>query len=193
MYLSPLSSCPPKTQSIENLIFPVLVIISHLPPLVVFGTLILPVAVSVMNTLSLSRLPETFPVSVSMLSSAASHPFNSTLPVLLRMEHISVVSTVCKEIFPVLPLEDRFLQVILVIIVFPVDTLTAILLLQFTLVAVILPVEVERFIVSAEIFSTLIWPVLKETATSLKCKLSSSSTLPVLPLTRREEYSVFGR
>ena len=67
-----------------------------------------------------------------------------------------MVSTVCKEIFPVLPLEDRFLQVILVIIVFPVDTLTAILLLQFTLAAVILPVEVERFIVSAEIFSTLI-------------------------------------
>lgn len=50
--------------------------------------------------------------------------------------------TAFKEIFPVLPLEVRFLHVILVIYVFPVDTLTVRLSLQFTLATVILPVEV---------------------------------------------------
>ena len=43
---------------------PVAVLISHLPPVIVFGTLMLPVLVSVINTLSVSKVPETLPVLV---------------------------------------------------------------------------------------------------------------------------------
>ena len=48
--------------------------ISHLPPSAILGTLILPVSVLVINTLSISKLKVTLPVVVLTKISAASEP-----------------------------------------------------------------------------------------------------------------------
>ena len=61
--------------------FPVSVVSSHLPPLVVFGTLTLPVSVSAINTLSVRSVPVMFPVSVFIDISFASQASSITLPV----------------------------------------------------------------------------------------------------------------
>ena len=55
---------PDHFPSISILIFPVLLISSHLPPVVVPGTLTLPVEDFATKILSLNRLPEMLPVPV---------------------------------------------------------------------------------------------------------------------------------
>ena len=80
----------------DILIFPVSVIISHLPPLVVFGTSTRPVSVCAINTLSVRNVPVTFPVSVSTKISAASEPLNRMSPVLLLIESFSSAITLSK-------------------------------------------------------------------------------------------------
>lgn len=68
------------------LISPVLVVISHLPPVTVDGTLMLPVLVLVINILSVSKVPVTLPVEVLTVILLASQSLNLTLPVLLSIE-----------------------------------------------------------------------------------------------------------
>ena len=60
---------------------PVLVRISHMPPVMVFGTVTRPVSVTAINTFSLRRLPVTSPVSVKIVISDASLSFSHTSPV----------------------------------------------------------------------------------------------------------------
>ena len=79
--------------AIVILIFPVPVLISHFPPVAVFGTSTLPVPVSVINTLSVIKVPVTFPVVVFIYISAASHSPNFTFPVLLSKENVFAAIT----------------------------------------------------------------------------------------------------
>ena len=112
--------------------FPVLVVISHLPPLAVLGTLMLPVEVSVINTFSLSREPVTLPVLVLMNSSPASQPCRSMLPVVLSNEKACEAITFVSATLPVLPSVARLLQVVSVIVSLPVLTFAEISPLQVT-------------------------------------------------------------
>ena len=114
------------------LISPVSVVISHFSSAIIFGTSTLPVSVSTKNTLSVSKFPLTFPVSVFTKISLASQSLNFISPVLLLIENFSVAITFSKEILPVLPLDNRFLQLVSTIFVFPVETLILISSEQFT-------------------------------------------------------------
>ena len=60
---------------------PVPVLTLHVPPEVVSGTFTFPVEAFAINILSLSKLPITLPVDVSIFSSFASHSLNFTSPV----------------------------------------------------------------------------------------------------------------
>ena len=101
---------------------PVDVLISHLPPVIVFGTLTLPTLVSVINTFSVSNVPETLPVLVSTKISLASEPSKITLPVLLLMWNSPVAITFVKIISPVLPSVVKFLHLTSVKSFLPVET-----------------------------------------------------------------------
>ena len=129
------------------------VFISHLPPVVEFGTFTLPVSVSAIKILSERNAPETSPVSVFTYISAASHPLKYTSPVLLSIKNFSMATTLLKIISPVLPLEESVLHSISVNFVLPVETLIFASLTIFMFEPVIVPVETENSRASAEIFS----------------------------------------
>ena len=143
---------------ISILISPVPVLISHLPPAAVFGTSTLPVSVSVINTLSVSRLPRTFPVSVFTYSFSASQPLNFTSPVLLLTESLFSAITLFRAILPVVPSDIKLLQEISVRSASPVETPTAISPAQVTPEAVTEPVVTERSRESAAVSFIKIFP-----------------------------------
>ena len=199
-------------QPILNLIFPVAVLISHLPPSDVFGTSTLPVPVSVINTLSVRKLPVTSPVDVFTYISAASQPSKLTSPVLLSTESFSSAITPSREMFPVLPFDITFLHETLVRYAFPVDTLTAASPPQLTPDTVTVPVETLRSREPAKIFSARIspvvvliftcpaadaqkstLPVLSEISTPSNANPFGIPTFPTLPLTVSVPYSDSGR
>ena len=103
------------------LISPVSVVISHFPPDVVLGTLILPVEVSVMNTFSESNVPVTSPVSVFTDISVASLPSSLTSPVSLSIEIVPVTITFFKIMVPVSLSATKFEQVAFDNFTFPVS------------------------------------------------------------------------
>ena len=74
-------------------ILPVSVVISHLPPLTLSGTLTRPVWDLAKNIFSESKFPLTLPVLVLTKISAASESSNFTLPVLLSIENFSEAIT----------------------------------------------------------------------------------------------------
>ena len=74
--------------SIVIVILPVSVIILHLPPSVLSGTLTLPVSVVAKITLFVRKLPLTSPVSVVTEISNASHLSKVTSPVLLSLSNL---------------------------------------------------------------------------------------------------------
>ena len=110
---------------------PVDVVISHLPPDIVFGTSILPVEVFVINTLLESKLPATFPVEVFTKISVASQALKFTLPVLRLIKKLLSAITFFSVMAPVLPFEISFLHLKFVRLTLPVDTLILVVPLQF--------------------------------------------------------------
>ena len=79
-----------------KVMFPVEVMISHFPPVVLLGMLIAPVEDSVKNILSDSKVPLTFPVEVLKKSSEASHFSILISPVLLFAEILFFTITLFK-------------------------------------------------------------------------------------------------
>lgn len=80
---------------------PVCVLISHMPPVDVLGTLISPVEVLVINTFSESKVPVISPVFDLTEIAEASLLSNMTSPVLLSRVKSSEAITLLSIIFPV--------------------------------------------------------------------------------------------
>jgi len=93
----------------SNLIFPVFVFISHLPPIAspigVLGISILPVLVRAINTILDDSLPQTLPVLVFTKISGAEQSFNKTFPVPRWTQMLSVAVNLFNEMHPVFPFE----------------------------------------------------------------------------------------
>ena len=93
----------------SNLIFPVFVFISHLPPIAspigVLGISILPVLVRAINTILDDSLPQTLPVLVFTKMSGAEQSFNKTFPVPRLTQMLSVAVNLFNEMHPVFPFE----------------------------------------------------------------------------------------
>ena len=141
---------------------PVDVVISHIPPEVVFGTSILPVLVLAIKTFSLSKLPLTSPVLVSMEIPAASDSVRVTSPVLLSIEKLSFAMTRCSDISPVLPLDIRLLQVSSQRLLLPVETFILTSPRALTFDTVTLPVDTESSSSPTDVSSTVMFPVLAD-------------------------------
>ena len=95
----------------SNLMLPVFVFISHLPPIVspigTCGISVLPVLVQTANTVLDGNLPQTLPVLVFTKISGAEESFNETFPVLRLIETLSVAVNLSNEMHPVFPFERR--------------------------------------------------------------------------------------
>ena len=93
----------------SNLIFPVFVFISHLPPIAspigVLGISTLPVLVRVINTILDDSLPQTLHVLVFTKISGAEQSFNKTFPVPRWTQMLSVAVNLFNEMRPVFPFE----------------------------------------------------------------------------------------
>ena len=109
----------------SNLIFPVLVFISHLPVIVsprFFGSSVVPVFVLVTNTVPVGSLPQTLPVFVLIKNSRELQSVNKTFPVLRLIVTLSFASNLSSVIVPVFPFELKFLQETSHIFTLPVFT-----------------------------------------------------------------------
>ena len=93
----------------SNLIFPVFVFISHLPPIAspmgTLGISILPVFVRTINAILDGSLPRTLPVLVFTKISRAKQLFNETFPVPRLIEIFCVAVNLFNEMCPVFPFE----------------------------------------------------------------------------------------
>ena len=94
-------------QGTVTVIFPVLVVNSQVPPVLLLGTEIRPVSVKTVNTFPLSRLPLILPVVVLMQILLASQLSKVIFPVLRVTDSPSPAITFCIVILPVAPVEVR--------------------------------------------------------------------------------------
>lgn len=163
----------------------------------------------VLGELSVPVIPPVLAESEMFLPS---QPIKVILPVVLLTEKFSFAQTSVRTISPVVPVEDRTLQVILFIVHLPVFTFAV----RFSFISVskteILPAVSEILRLSALVPLTVILPVVDEISAFpltfaqkfmspvvteisefVKANFSGTVILPVLPLMLRAEYSFWGR
>ena len=167
------------------LISPIEVVISHIPPLAVFGTSIFPVLVLEMKIFSLRSVPVTSPVEVSMMSSSASEAERITLPVVLTTDILPEDTTLQSDKSPVVAVAVKSLQVTFVKVTSPV--VSEMVKLSVMLVSEMSTPPVEREMSSEPACAsfTVRSPVLKLILHS--CSVDApSTTSPVLSERSRE-------
>ena len=125
---------------------PVCVLISHMPPVDVLGTLISPVEVLVINTFSESKVPVISPVFDLTEIAEASLLSNMTSPVLLSRVKSSEAITLLSIIFPVWFSAEKLLQLMSVDLIFPVSDAALTRPSDVTVFIFIFPVAVNRLI-----------------------------------------------